>query len=380
MSVLLSALTNIVYSLVEPVVSRSLALGDYFVVVLAQLIAPWLLSPYVLGRSYREQLSSVVAIQRPFLRLAFLVAQVALPVGWRGLASHLIVHDTVLPSREPGRDVPVRIAAPADAVESEEPWRSQPPLLIIFMHGGGLFLGDHVGEGILYRFFASRLRATVVSVGYRMVPEHAFPACLDDCEDVARELLSSAKYRDHRVVLMGMSAGGYLAIQLSLVLAQAGVHVDGHCAIAPMVGPFAHFESVPANAWLSLFPPRAILWSWSQFLRGTRPHEWDWKVSALLATDEQLRRTSPGMLTYHTLDTLRDEGAAYAERLASVGRLHAARELPYPHGSGGGMHHILETMAQMVESRLRAVGEAEAEQTQREAASNSKLAANGNGG
>ena len=179
-------------------------------------------------------------------------------------------------------------------------------------------LGNATGEAVLYRFFATRLAATVVSVGYRMVPEHRWPACIDDCEDVALSLVADPAYRNHRFVLAGMSAGGYLAIQLSLALARAGVRVDGHVAVAPMVGPFAHFESVVANHNLALFPPRYILWSWSEFLKDTSPHEWDWRVSALLASDEQLATTSPGIVTYHKFDTLRDEGAAYARRLAGL--------------------------------------------------------------
>lgn len=223
------------------------------------------------------------------------------------------------------------------------------------------------------------------------MPEHRFPACLDDCEDAARALLTDPAYRGHRFVVAGMSAGGYLAIQTSLQLAQSGLRCDAHVAIAPMVGPFAHFYSVPKNWWLSLFPPRSILWAWSHFLRGTEPHTWDWRVSALLATDEQLSKTSPGIVTFHKFDTLRDEAAAcahsttassgpalsfllrpcshtspprsrvsgrlcissrYAKRLAAVGRLHAACELPFPHGSAVGMHTIMEAVAERLEARL----------------------------
>jgi hypothetical protein len=59
-----------------------------------------------------------------------------------------------------------------------------------------------------------------------------------------------------------------------------------------------------------------------------------------------------GIVTYHTFDILRDEGEMYAGRLASVGRLLYAAELPYPHGSGFGMGTILETVASQVEAHM----------------------------
>jgi len=331
------------YASIEPVLDRGLALGDLLVVVLAQLLTPFLMTPYILGRSPSAQREAVQRIQRPFLELAFLTAQVALPMGRHGYSSTSTL-DTTLPSREAGRAIPVRIVTPKKMAQSD--------VLVLFMHGGGLYLGSGVGEALLYRFFAARLNATVVSVDYRMVPEHRFPAAIDDCEDAARALLAKPEYANHRLVLLGMSAGGYLSIQTALVLAHAGIRVTAHGAIAPMVGPFAAFESIASNDWLSLFPSRSIQWSWSHFLRDLPPHMWDWRVSALLASNERLGTTSPGCVAYHTFDTLRDEGAAYAERLAAVGRLHAARELPYPHGSGIAMGRVLEAMAEMLESRL----------------------------
>jgi acetyl esterase/lipase len=120
-----------------------------------------------------------------------------------------------------------------------------------------------------------------------------------------------------------------------------------------MVGPFAHFPSVAVNWPLALFPHRAIHFGWSEMLRShPRPHEWDWRVSSLLASDETLRRTSPGIVTYHEFDTLCDEGRQYAERLRHVRRLVDASCMPYPHGSGYGMAHILGWVADRLAERL----------------------------
>ena len=274
--------------------ARGLRLDDLFVLVLAQLKV-LLTGPYAFGHSRAAALECVRRIERPFLDCAFLIAQLFLPMGWYGWFS-TVSEDVSVPSREPERRIPVRVIEPK-AVDNGGPGLdAERPLLILWMHGGGLFMGSARGEGVLYRYYAARMRATVVSVEYRLVPEHRFPAALDDCEDVARALLSDPKYRGHRFVVAGMSAGGYLSIQLSLALAHAGVHVDAHVAIAPMVAPLAHFMSMPSNHFYQLFAPRDISWSWAHYLADVPPHEWDWRVSALLAPDETLARTSPGIV------------------------------------------------------------------------------------
>ncbi len=63
--------------------------------------------------------------------------------------------------------------------------------------------------------------------------------------------------------------------QLALTLASAGIHVAGHVAIAPMVGPFPS-PSLARNVPTSLFPVRCITWAWAEYLRDTPPHKWDW--------------------------------------------------------------------------------------------------------
>jgi len=304
-------------------------------------------SRFVTSR-FGSRLSSFLPMERlqerPLLfDVAWMLAQVALPMRWRGTSATPI---TMVPSRQPGRNIPVDIAVPSESVTAQADERS--PLLILWMPGNS---GGGVGEGLLCRFLAHRLHATVVSTEYRTVPEHAFPASIEDGEDVARALLADPAYHGHRFLVAGMSAGGYLAIQIAITLAHAGVHVDGHVAICPMVGPFVQYQSEPKSWWHSLLPRHSIPWSWTHFLRDVPPHNWDWRVSALLASDEQLTRTCPGIVVFHSFDPGRDEGAAYAERLAAVGRLHAACEIS-SRGLGFGMHEILETVAERIESRL----------------------------
>ena len=165
-------------------------------------------------------------------------------------------------------------------------------------------MGSHDGEAAIARFLAHRLKATLVSVGYRKTPEHEWPASINDAEDVVRELLRGSTENNacprpfdrRKVLLVGMSAGGYHAIQLALTLAAAGVDVAGHVAIAPMVGPFQSSGSLSSNEGTSLFPVRTLNWAWSEYLRGVPPHTWDWCASPaahLLAFDQMAAEQVP---------------------------------------------------------------------------------------
>ena len=208
--------------------AHGLHCADAFLIVLARA-KDCGTSPYMFGPRHSDQAAAVSRVERPFLELCWLAGSCLLPVGWFG-ARNTTCEDSSIASRDRERRIPVRIASPSPAVCIREQ-----PLVILWMHGGGLFLGSAAGESILYRFMAARLAATVVSIGYRKVPEHPFPACIDDWEDVARALLADPARQGCQFVVAGMSAGGYLAIQTALLLAQAGLKVDAHMAIAPMV-------------------------------------------------------------------------------------------------------------------------------------------------
>jgi acetyl esterase/lipase len=180
-----------------------------------------------------------------------------LPFGWTGTWAGVQSRDDALASREPGRSIAVRVHTLPNGASSET--------IVLWMHGGGMFMGSAAGEDALARFFCARLSTMVVSVAYRKAPEFAHPAALHDVLDAATALLAAHPHA--RLLLAGMSAGGYYAIQAALAL---GSKVVGHDAIAPMVGPFAHFLSVPRNDPISLFPARGTSLSAIERLAHTR--------------------------------------------------------------------------------------------------------------
>jgi acetyl esterase len=141
------------------------------------------------------------------------VRQAAAPPLVAGQAALHSVQNKVVPG--PGGPVPVRI------------YRPRPGVLpgYVYMHGGGWWLGsvDDADAGCRRR--AAAADCVVVSVDYRLAPEHPFPAALDDCYAVAMWVVDEAERLDvdpARVVLGGGSAGGNLAAAVALQARDAG--------------------------------------------------------------------------------------------------------------------------------------------------------------
>ncbi|CAF4592217.1 unnamed protein product, partial [Rotaria magnacalcarata] len=107
---------------------------------------------------------------------------------------------------------------------------------IIHFHGGGFLLGCRETYDQVTYALANLTRALVISVEYRRVPEHYFPAALDDCTSITYELFKNAdKYRIdvNRITLAGDSAGGNLALVITQSLIQDGYSPRTACLIYP---------------------------------------------------------------------------------------------------------------------------------------------------
>ncbi|WP_408004263.1 alpha/beta hydrolase [Zestomonas carbonaria] len=237
-------------------------------------------------------------------------------------------------------EVPIRCHVPT----SDAPSRGWPALL--YLHGGGWCLGDLDSHAPLCAWLARRLGVVVVSVDYRLAPEHRFPAGLLDCLQVWRALLANELPipvdRDHLAVA-GDSAGGNLAVALCLRLraddqplprtqalvypALSPVPVDSHRrhANAPLL------SLADMRECLALYLPDA-----------TARHD---PLALPLACDD-LRGLPPAFVAVAQFDPLRDEGVAYARRLARAGidtRLDLGRGLV--HGCLRGLGRVPEVDA-----------------------------------
>ncbi|CAJ2503635.1 Uu.00g110290.m01.CDS01 [Anthostomella pinea] len=114
--------------------------------------------------------------------------------------------EDTIPSREPGRRIPIRLYKPDNG--------APPKAVLMFLHGGGWVLGSHKHHDSHLRRYANACQVLCISVGYRLAPEHPYPAAPDDCLDAATYLADHAvpQYGAPLRFVAGESAGSTLAV------------------------------------------------------------------------------------------------------------------------------------------------------------------------
>ncbi|MFG2042041.1 alpha/beta hydrolase [Dactylosporangium sp. NPDC048998] len=186
---------------------------------------------------------------------------------------------------------------------------------VLWIHGGGMYLGNARREDAFCCDLAAELGAAVVAVDYRLAPEHPHPAPLHDC----RSALAWCAARYERVVVAGASAGGGLAAALCL-LTRDLPHDAGGPAIAaahlyyPMLDDRHETPSSRELADAPVWNRRLADVGWAAYLGG-RPA--DGLAAPARATD--LRGLPPTYVDTGESDMFRDEDADYARRLAAAG-------------------------------------------------------------
>jgi acetyl esterase len=213
------------------------------------------------------------------------------------------VEDRTVPG--PDGAIPVRIYWPSDVPDL--------PVLVWF-HGGGWTLGNLETADRNCRALAKEAGCIVVSVDYRLGPEHRFPAAVDDSLAAARWVRAHAGELGGdatRVALGGDSAGGNLAAVVTL-------HDPGF-AFQLLVYPAVEVEyespSMRENGTGYFLTVDALRWFYGHYLGGADPRQW--QVSPLLAPD--CSGLPPAFVITAEYDPLRDQGMGYAKRLADAG-------------------------------------------------------------
>ncbi|GAW15593.1 hypothetical protein ANO14919_050080 [Xylariales sp. No.14919] len=117
-----------------------------------------------------------------------------------------------IPSREPGRDIPVRVYKPDNGKPSKG--------IMLHIHGGGYTLGSHTHVDGLLKFYANTCQVTAMSVGYRLAPEHPWPAAREDSIDVAEHLVDhgASQHGGDLLFMSGESGGANLAVVAAFAL------------------------------------------------------------------------------------------------------------------------------------------------------------------
>jgi acetyl esterase len=245
-----------------------------------------------------------------------------------------LIEDAVVPSAA-GRRIPVRLYRP----EGPTPRPS-----IVYFHGGGWVTGSIATHDNLCRALANVTRALVVSVEYRLAPEHPFPAALEDAYEVTSWL-------SERLITLGVgslavagdSAGGNLAAVVALMTRDLGrVRIDRQVLIYPILDYHFDTPSYHQNADGYLLSRDDMIWFWGHYLadpsHGEHPH-----ASPLRA--ESLAGLPPTLLITAEYDPLRDEGYAYADRLMAAG-------VPTLHlGYDGMIHGFIRRLAVFPQAR-----------------------------
>ena len=218
-----------------------------------------------------------------------------------------VIKDLACPG--PAGDIPLRF------YDSKE--QRGPSPCVVFIHGGGFVIGDRDVYHSLCTEIAHRLDLPVVSVEYRLAPEHPFPAAPDDCEAAARWIATSPEALGRDItglVITGDSAGGNLTIVTTnqLVNEPADVPVIVQAPIYPVASDVSDHESLRLFAEGFLLTGAAMSWFTQQY--AANPDD-----PRNLPMVGDCSNTPPTVVCTAGLDPLRDSGREYAAHLIQQG-------------------------------------------------------------
>lgn len=247
------------------------------------------------------------------------------------------VEETTVPGA--AGDLPARVYRP----ELDGPLPT-----IVLLHGGGFVIGDLDTHDITARTLANGCAAVVVSVDYRLAPEHPFPAPVDDAVAAARHVADHlADFGgDDRVALAGDSAGGNLSAVVAQAFREEGRPLAGQLLIYPVTDMTGEYPSHTENAE-GLFLDLATMAWFQQQYAGHLADLADPRLSPLLG---DLHGLAPAVVVVAELDPLRDDGLAYATALAAAGVPVEVRRFP-------GLVHGFVDMGRHSEAAQRALDE-----------------------
>ncbi|MFF4905159.1 alpha/beta hydrolase [Streptomyces sp. NPDC001260] len=226
------------------------------------------------------------------------------------------VEDREVPGPEDAPDISLLICRPSGAADAG------PRPVIYHVHGGGMILGNNRVGVDAPLAWAKELDAVVVSVEYRLAPEHPYPAQI---EDVYAGLVWTAKHAGElgadpdRIVVAGASAGGGLSAALALLTRDRhGPRLIGQALMCPMLDDRNDTPSTHQMAGLGVWDRTANETGWTALLGPSRGGP-DVSPYAAPARAEDLTGLPPAFLDVGSAETFRDEVVAYASRIWQAG-------------------------------------------------------------
>lgn len=214
----------------------------------------------------------------------------------------------------PNGPIPIRILRPVEAA-------GEPGPAIVFFHGGGFVIGSIESHDVTCRMLANASGYTLVSVDYRLAPEHKFPAGLNDCVTATQWVAEQAAdlgVDASRIAVAGDSAGGNLAAVVAQTARDGGgtPPIAYQLLIYPVTDPTRETESRTNFATGYMLEREGIQWFDDCYVN--QPEDLHHPgVAPLLAED--FSNLPPAYVVTAGFDPLRDEGAAYAEAMKRAG-------------------------------------------------------------
>jgi acetyl esterase len=226
------------------------------------------------------------------------------------------IDDIRIPTRD-HEEISVRVYQPT------EPSWAQPTGALLFFHGGGFTVGSPQTHDALCRKFARDASCAVVSVDYRLAPEHKFPVAVNDAFDALQWLVREAStlgIDPARIAIGGDSAGGTLATVCAVLARDAGIALRMQMLIYPGVSAWQKSASHAQRAEGYLISSNTIQWFFEHYLRDERDRD-DWRFAPLDAAGAQpdYGGVAPAWIAAAEFDPLYDEDIAYAEKLRTAG-------------------------------------------------------------
>jgi acetyl esterase/lipase len=250
------------------------------------------------------------------------------------------VEDRTIPG--PDGQIPIRIYTPKAAT---------PCGALVFYHGGGWVVGSIEGHDEVCRRLANDSGTLVISVGYRLAPEHKFPAGVEDGYAAAAWVAANAAtlgYPAGRVAVGGDSAGGNLAAAVSLMARDRGApKLSFQLLIYPSISDSLDWPSIKefSGYFVTI---EEMKWFMNHYQRSpedaANPYAYPLKA-------KDLRGLPPALVITAEMDPLRDQGEAYAARLREAG-------VPTTASRYDGVTHVFINMAPRLEAGRKALKEA----------------------
>jgi acetyl esterase len=188
---------------------------------------------------------------------------------------------------------------------------------LVFLHGGGFVIGNLDSHDVVCRKLAHEGELIVISVDYRLAPEHQFPAAPEDAIAATKWVAANAKQLGvdaGRIMVGGDSAGGNLAAVTAIALRESGPKLAGQLLIYPSTDFRMNHPSHSEPETSILLTHSVIKWFIDHYMGNADRN--DWRASPARSKLEGL---PPAYVLVAGADPLRDEGNEYAERLKAAG-------------------------------------------------------------